>query len=317
MADLRFSRRASLGLLASAALIRPARAAARLSYDLRPQAVAKGVWMIEGSTEYFTMENGGAIVNCALLQGDTGLIVVDTGSSLRYGEALKSVADGLDLRGVSTVINTHHHPDHFFGNQVFADRPILALGETILQADAQADALADNMYRILGDWMRGTDPVIPRNVISGGDVVIDGRAFLALPLSGHTEGDLALLDRESGILIAGDLVFYDRAATTPSADLPVWHAALDTLEGTGAAAVLPGHGPIDRSGAAIPQTRAYLRWLEDTLRTAAGQGLDMIEVMDLPLPPEFAGLGAEPEEFHRSIAHLYPSIEREVMPRAN
>lgn len=311
------TRRTSLGLLASAALVRPARAATRLSYDLRPNQIADGVWMIEGSTEYFSMQNGGAIVNCALLQGSSGLIVVDTGASLRYGEALKVVADGLDLRGVSTVVNTHHHPDHFFGNQVFADRPIHALGESILQADAQADAFSDNMYRILGDWMRGTEPVIPRNVISGGEFMLDGRSFLALPLGGHTAGDLALLDKSSGILITGDLVFYERAATTPSADLPRWHAALDTLEASGAQAVLPGHGPLDRAGAAIPQTRAYLRWLEDTLRSAAASGLDMIEVMDVPLPPEFARLGAEPEEFHRSVSHLYPSIELQVMPRAN
>jgi len=311
------TRRTSLGLLASAALIRPAFAAPRLAYDLRPTPVADGVWMIEGSTEYFSMENGGAIVNIALLQGETGLIVVDTGSSLRYGEALKTLAQGLDLRGVSAVVNTHHHPDHYFGNQVFADRPIHALGETIVQANLQGDALSDNMYRILGDWMRGTIPVSPRNVIQGGDITIDGRAFLALPLAGHTEADLALLDRATGILVTGDLVFHDRAATTPSADLPVWHAALDRLEAAGAAAVLPGHGPLDRAGAAIPQTRAYLHWLEDTMRDAAGQGLDMIEVMDLPLPPEFAGLGAEPEEFHRSVSHLYPTIEREVMPRAN
>lgn len=311
------TRRTSLGLLASAALVRPAVAATRLNYDLRPNQIADGVWMIEGSTDYFSMQNGGAIVNCAILQGASGLIVVDTGSSLRYGEALKGVADGLDLRGVSLVVNTHHHPDHFFGNQVFADRPIHALGETILQADAQADAFADNMYRILGDWMRGTEPVIPRNVIAGGDVVLDGRSFVAFPLGGHTAGDLALLDKETGILIAGDLVFYERAATTPSADLPRWHAALDTLEASGAQAVLPGHGPLDRAGAAIPQTRAYLRWLEDTLRRSAASGLGMIEVMDLPLPPEFARLGAEPQEFHRSISHLYPSIELDVMPRAN
>lgn len=311
------TRRTSLGLLASAALVRPARAASRLSYDLRPQSVANGVWMIEGSTDYFTMQNGGAIVNCALFQGQTGLIVIDTGASLRYGEALKGVADGLDLRGVSAVVNTHHHPDHFFGNQVFADKPIHALGETIQQANENADAFADNMYRILGDWMRGTEPVMPRNVIAGGDVTIDGRVFEALPLSGHTAADLALLDRETGILVTGDLVFYERAPTTPSAELPDWHVSLDALEAQRAEAVLPGHGPLDRAGAAIPQTRAYLRWLEQTFRGAAASGLDMIEVMDLELPAEFAQLGSEPEEFYRSVSHLYPRIELEVMPRAN
>ncbi|WP_425093009.1 quinoprotein relay system zinc metallohydrolase 1 [Tropicimonas sp. S265A] len=311
------SRRQALALLSAAALVRPAQAARPLTYDLTPVAVGDGVWMIEGVRDYFSMENGGAIVNIALVQGDTGIIVVDTGSSLRYGEALKAVVEGLDFRGVSAVVNTHHHPDHFFGNQVFADVPLYALGETISAMQADADAFADNMYRLLGDWMRGTEPVIPRNVLMGGGVVLDGRSFTTLPLAGHTTADLALLDSQTGTLITGDLVFHDRAPTTPHADLAVWQEALGTLEQAQAASILPGHGPLDRTGAALAQTRAYLLWLDDTLRTAAATGLDMVEIMQAPLPAEYAAMGAQPQEFERSVAHLFPGIEREVLPRAN
>jgi quinoprotein relay system zinc metallohydrolase 1 len=311
------NRRTTLALLGAAALVRPAQAARTLTYDLKPVQIGNGIWMIEGAREYFSKDNGGAIVNIALLQGDTGLIVVDTGSSLRYGEALKTVAESLDFRGVSAVVNTHHHPDHFFGNQVFANSPSYALGETISAMHADADAFSDNMYRLLGDWMRGTEPAIPRNVLMSGAVSIDGRSFTALPLSGHTASDLALLDHDTGTLVAGDLVFYDRAPTTPHADLAVWKDALETLTAQQASAVLPGHGPLDTTGAAIAQTRAYLIWLEDTLRSAAASGLDMVELMQTELPPEYAAMGAQPQEFERSIAHLFPAIEREVLPRAN
>ncbi|MBJ6373202.1 quinoprotein relay system zinc metallohydrolase 1 [Sedimentitalea arenosa] len=292
-------------------------AQARLSYDLQPKPAGPGIWMIEGSTDYFSMDNGGAIVNCVLLQGDSGLIVIDTGPSRRFGEALAGVARTLDLRGVSAVVNTHHHPDHFFGNQVFATQPIHALGDTIRLAQDEGDGFADNMYRLLGDWMRGTEVVPPRNVLDGGEVTIDGRAFTVLPLSGHTAADMALLDQRSGLLIAGDLVFHDRAPTTPSADLAQWSAALDTLEATNAAAILPGHGPLDQAGASIAQTRAYLDWLNTTLRQSARDGLDMIEVMQLPLPERFAAMGAQPDEYQRSVSHLFPDIELAVLPRAN
>ncbi|MDJ0824775.1 MAG: quinoprotein relay system zinc metallohydrolase 1 [Rhodobacter sp.] len=311
------SRRQSLGLIGAAALAPRAAAAARLAYDLVPQQVADGIWMVEGATDYFSMRNGGAIVNITLLQGASGLIVVDSGPSLRYGEALKAMALGLDIRGVSAVVNTHHHPDHFFGNQVFADVPILALGGTQAAAFADGEAFADNMYRILGDWMRGTEVVPPTAVVEGGDLVIDGRGFEALPLAGHTGSDLALVDRASGNLIAGDLVFFDRAPTTPSADLAAWRAALDVLAGVEASAIVPGHGPYDTGGASIAQTRAYLDWLEAALTGAAREGLDMIEAMDLELPEAFVSMGAMPEEFHRSVAHLYSGIESEVLPLGN
>ncbi len=312
-----FTRRYALGLLGAGAVAPRAFAQARHVYELTPVEIGDGIWMIEGSTDYFTMQNGGAIVNIVLIKGQSGLILVDSGPSLRYGDALATLARQLDLRGVSAVVNTHHHPDHFFGNQAFADKPILALGETLAAAEVEGDGFADNMYRLLGDWMRGTEVVPPSQVIDGGDVVIDGRAFHALPLGGHTVADLALLDQRTGTLIAGDLVFFDRAPTTPSADLERWQSALDVLEGVQSAQLVPGHGPLDKTRAAIPQTRAYLSWLDKTLRDAARDGFDMVEIMDMPLPDVFAAMGAQPEEFHRSVSHLFPDIELEVLPRAN
>lgn len=292
-------------------------AQSRLSYDLRPDLVTSGIWMIEGSTDYFSMQNGGAIVNCALLQGKSGLILVDSGPCRRYGEALNGIVLDLDLRGVSAVVNTHHHPDHYFGNQVFSDKPIYALGETVELEISEGDDLANNMYRLLGDWMRGTEPLPAKQALAPGEIIIDGRPFVALPLSGHTAADLALLDLETGTLITGDLAFLDRAPTTPHADLADWQKSLAELEALNAAVVLPGHGTIDRDKASLAQTGAYLTWLDQTLSDGANTGLDMVELMDTPLPPEFAAMGAQPEEFHRSVAHLFSDIERRELPRAN
>ena len=311
------TRRRALGLAAGAVLAPRAMAQARHVYDLRPQQVGDGVWMIEGVPEYFTQANGGAIVNVTLLRGETGVIVVDSGPSLRYGEALARVVRQIDLRGVSAVVNTHHHPDHFFGNQVFADKPIWSLGETLSAAEIEGPAFSDNMYRLLGDWMRGTEVIAPNRVLEGGPVKIDGRQLTALPLGGHTVADLALLDTATGSLITGDLAFLDRAPTTPSADLARWQAALDALDRVGAAQVIPGHGPLDRAGRAIAQTRDYLVWLDTTLQQAARDGRDMVEIMTDPLPDEYARMGAQPQEFERSVAHLFPGIERQELPRGN
>ncbi|WP_425039283.1 quinoprotein relay system zinc metallohydrolase 1 [Primorskyibacter sp. S187A] len=310
------TRRKTLGLLAAASAL-PVPAMARMSYALEPRAVADGVWMIEGAREYFSMENGGAIVNIALLKGDTGMIVIDTGPSLRYGEALRDAIRRIDLRGPSVVINTHHHPDHFFGNIAFASVPKRAIGATILAAQSEGDGFSDNMYRLLGDWMRGTEVIPPSEVIEGGEIVIDGRAFQALPLAGHTDGDLALIDQTTGILIAGDLAFLDRAPTTPHADLAQWQESLQRLSAAAPAAVLPGHGPFESGQRALQQTSDYLSWLDGRLREAARGGEDMVEIMLSDLPAQWAALGAMPQEFERSVAHLYPDLERTILPAAN
>ena len=315
------SRRAALALGGSAVLAPGLSlrsfAQPRLAYDIVPKQIAYGLWMIQGTTEYFTRQNGGAIVNCVLLETDDGMLVIDSGPSLRYGEALRLAINQMGDGKIAGVINTHHHPDHFLGNQAFEDAPIFALGETKALAIEHGDAFTDNMYNLLGDWMRGTESRPPDQELDGGTFEIGGRKLEALPLSGHTEADLAILDEVTGTVIAGDLAFLDRAPTTPSADLDLWRTSLEFIEEIEAAAIIPGHGPVDPTRKSLTQTRAYLDWLETALKTAASEGLDMIEIMDTAIPAEFAQMGAMPQEFHRSISHLFSDIENEALPRAN
>ncbi|MDD9911342.1 MAG: quinoprotein relay system zinc metallohydrolase 1 [Ahrensia sp.] len=326
------TRRAAAGAIASAGLIAatgltlgsaiqapPASAAIKNgNYDLVPRQVADGVWFVEGAREYFTQDNGGDIVNCVLIETDAGMVIIDTGVSLKYGQALRQAAASLSGLGIAASFNTHHHPDHWFGNQVFADRPIYALGETASLARAEGDGFSDGMYRLLGNWMRGTETTPPTQTITSSSITIGGRIFVLYPLSGHTGADLALLDKKTGTLITGDLAFYERAPTTPHADLPKWYEALDALAAVEAALIIPGHGPEDRDGQSLEQTRTYLTWLETGLKQAAAEGLDMVEIMEETLLPDaFKNLGAMPQEFHRSVSHLYPAIERQAMPLSN
>lgn len=315
------TRRSAVGLIAAGGVFAAGLAQAdapREKYDLVPRKVGDGIWLVRGSTDYFDADNGGDVVNCVLIESSAGILIVDTGVSLRYGQALAKVAAGLSGLGVAAVFNTHHHPDHWFGNQVFADRPIYALAGTKKFAEEQGDAFSDNMYRLLGNWMRGTETTPPTDVLTSSSITIGGREFTIYPLEGHTDADLALLDKKTGTLIAGDLAFHNRAPTTPHAVLDKWHASIEVLKGVGASAILPGHGPIDLTGESFTQTGAYLNWLETALKTAAAQGLDMVEIMqDVKIPAEFASLGAMPTEFHRSIAHLFPEIEKQALPLSN
>ena len=310
------SRRAALGLM-GAAVATPALPRTALAYDLVPVQVGPGIWMIEGAREYFSNDNGGAIVNIAMIETDAGLVIVDTGPSLRYGETLRQIALQTSGKGIAEVILTHHHPDHFLGNQAFQGVPIRALAETGALAKTNGDDYSDAMYRILGDWMRGTEVVPPDQVLTPGRLEIGGRGFTALPLGGHTTADLVLMDEKSGTVIAGDLAFLDRAPTTPDADLNRWRESLDEIKKLRPAAIVPGHGPFDQTGASLIQTRAYLDWLDTTLTKSAERGLDMVEVMELDLPTEFAALGAQPQEFHRTVSHLFADFEAKALPLRN
>lgn len=306
------SRRALLGAAATLALPLPAAGQAR-RYGLAPREVAAGVWMIEGEREVFAEANGGAIVNVALIETGTGALVVDTGSSLLMGAEIRAFAEER-LGGVAAVVNTHQHPDHWFGNAAFADRPILALGATTAACRANGPGYADSLYDILGGWMAGTEPTPPNREAAPGALTIGGRTLRLMAFSGHTVADLALLDETSGVLVAGDLLFLDRAPSLPDADFAAWLAALDALAAVEAAGALPGHGPFRRSNEALAQTRAYLVAVRDRLDRAASLGLTPIEAMSAGPPPAFATLGANPEEYLRSVAMRWSDHEIAALP---
>jgi len=291
----------------------PATAAA-LKYDLQAEEIAPRTWGVFGVRDYFSIGNGGNVANVSFIEVPDGIVVIDTGPSRRYGEALlELIALKAPGKQVIQVFNTHHHPDHFLGNQVFDPKLIAAPQGVIDNIKEQGDALANNMYRLVGDWMRGTTPVAPGRVISVSGDDIGGRNFTFMTLSGHTSSDFVIRDDDTGVLFAGDLAFLDRAPTTPSADLPKWRASIATLRQSDRSLLLPGHGPRDAKGAALDQTLDWLDWLDGTLREAVARGLTMNEAMVLPIPPRFAALGVARGEFERSVSHLYQKLEDELL----
>ncbi|MCY1549187.1 hypothetical protein D9M68_853440 [compost metagenome] len=120
------------------------------------------------------------------------------------------------------------------------------------------------------------------------------------------------------MLFAGDLVFYQRALTTPnSPGLDAWLTDLDRLEGLPWKLLVPGHGPISRDKAPFMQMRDYLGWLDGLLKEAAWNGEEMNEVIRAPIPERFAGVNLSRYELIRTVSHLYPKYELARMPRVD
>jgi quinoprotein relay system zinc metallohydrolase 1 len=287
-------------------------------YPLDPVVVADGIWMIHGADAPILFANGGAIANIVIIDTPTGTILVDSGPSMRYGRALKAVAEKLTGKPVVRVYVTHLHPDHGMGIAAFDPVMVAALPQTITDMARDGRGFSDAMYRILGDWMRGTDLVLPGRRIERDVEDFGGRRLRLMALTGHSGGDLALLDEQTGTLIGGDLLFHDRAPSTPTADLVRWRESLDVLAKLPHMGAISGHGPFDPSGTvAIAQTRDWIDWLEGALTDAVRSGLDMVEAGALPIPDRFAGMAAARYELQRSVSHLYPTLEAKLLPRVD
>jgi quinoprotein relay system zinc metallohydrolase 1 len=303
-------------LIALACLCLPA--LADLQYHLQPRQIAEGTWLVEGSTDNFAKSNGGAIVNVAFIDTGDGVLVIDTGPSKRYGESLRAVIQQTTGKPVKRVLLTHHHPDHVLGNQAFTDVPIGALAGTSELLKEQGNAMAENMYRLVGDWMRGTEVVLPSETVAPGELQMGSHRFRLVGLRGHTGADLAILDETTGVLFAGDIVFYQRALTTPnSPGLDVWLGDIDTLQKLPWKLIVPGHGPIAADAAPFAQMRDYLGWLDSVMRDGIAQGADMNDLLRTPIPERFAGVSLTRYELIRSVSHLYPRYEQKALPRVD
>jgi quinoprotein relay system zinc metallohydrolase 1 len=292
-------------------------AAAPLTYTLKPEKLTDGIWIIRGAQEAISQTNGGAIANISILDTTAGAVIIDTGPSHKFGEALAKVAKDLTGKPVARVYNTHFHPDHVMGNQGFDAAKIAAPKGVVDGLKELGNAFADNMYRTAGDWMRGTEVVLPGTILTAEVEDFGDRRIRPLSMRGHTASDLVLFDELSGFLFAGDLVFLDRAPTTPHADIERWQTSLANLGAIPSSRLIPGHGPAEENLRGIEQTRQWLEAIDQIIKDAFEKGLDVTEAIALPLPDWTEKIALARYEFERSVMHIYPKLEAARWPRVD
>ena len=106
--------------------------------DNAPSAGSAGSAGSSGSGALAVTSTDSACEVSANQAGSGNLVFNVTNGGSKVTEFYLLADDGLRIVG---VLATHHHPDHFLGNQAFADVPIGALAET-RQAIAEQQAAA-------------------------------------------------------------------------------------------------------------------------------------------------------------------------------
>lgn len=289
----------------------------RLDYRLQPRKIADGTWVIEGAVDDFAYSNGCNIINTAFIETGAGVWVINTGPSRLYGEQQRKAIAQVSPQPVVRVLNLNLHPDYFLGNQAWSDQPIQALAGSIEGMRAEGEAYTDNLYRQCRDWMRGTQATPAGESLQPQVLTLGTHTLELRRLHGHTQDDLVVLDRSTGVLFAGGLVFHQRVPTTPHAVAGDWIQSLDILGQWFAAGefkqLVPSHGPVHEGMLGIAQTRDWLQWVTELMQQSASKGLDLAELLRTPVPNRFAAWAAQPAEFHRTLAHWYPQYEKQAL----
>ncbi|MFF2368977.1 MBL fold metallo-hydrolase [Agromyces sp. NPDC058110] len=254
-------------------------------------------------------------LSTVVVEGDDGVLVVDSGGDAVEGAAiLAAVRDRFD-RPILGLVNTHAHFDHTFGNQAF-----LAAGEDVAIHGHAAVARHFEHYEgpRLAAWR--ADPsrepdrswadvqlVAPTHPVDEPvDLDLGGRTVRLLPQTpAHSDTDLVLFVHDVRVWIVGDLVEESGPPMYGSGSYPLtWPSVLDALvaEMRVDDLVVPGHGAVVDRGFVAEQARV-LRVIADRLAAAHAQGVPagsaLAEHADWPLP--VAGLTGAVERAYLAL----------------
>lgn len=187
-------------------------------------------------------------LNVGLVLGDCEALLVDTRGSEREGRVLRDEIAALTRLPVRTVVNTHAHFDHCFGNAVFDDATVWGhencRANLLAHGELQRRLVLAHMNEQAPDDL-ATSHIMPpqRTFADRHDLDIGGRlvqvAFLG---KGHTDNDVVVAVPDAGVVFAGDLVENGAPPAFGDAWPLLWPMTVGRLESLIDGVVVPGHG---------------------------------------------------------------------------
>jgi glyoxylase-like metal-dependent hydrolase (beta-lactamase superfamily II) len=195
-------------------------------------------------------------VTVGLVQGRTGVLLVDTGTTLTEAQAIDADVQQIAARSVAHVVLTHKHFDHVLGSGLFAEAQIYCAPEVLDYLTTATDQLRDDALGYGADATEVDRAIAalrpPQHAVDRGVVDLGNRGVTIAHLGGgHTTSDLVVVvpDDDGGrvVVFTGDLIEESGdPAIDVDSDVAAWPATLDRLLTVGGpdAIYVPGHGSV-------------------------------------------------------------------------
>jgi len=219
--------------------------------DIAPTQLSPRVWYILSPDGFPTPENRGMMANIAFAVTSTGVVVLDSGSSLQIGQMAIRMIRRVTDKPVVAIFNSHYHGDHWLGNDAFVrafgrELPIYSLAKTReLILGAQGNAWRSLLERWTNQSTVGTQIVAPNRVVQPGQDVRIGDLTFRMHHYGtaHTPSDLCVEVVQDKVTMVGDIAMTNRIANMDDGSYLGTFKYYEALaKATGEQLWVPGHG---------------------------------------------------------------------------
>jgi glyoxylase-like metal-dependent hydrolase (beta-lactamase superfamily II) len=290
--------------------------AAATELILKPVPVAPDVYAVVGDLGGQTYENEGLNNNLGFVVTDAGVLVINTGPTLRVAQALHTAIKKTTGKPVKWVVNGNSQNHYWHGNAYFH-----ALG-AVIYASQGSDGVMREMggqqleanKNLLKEKAHGTSLSYPTELIDGRRELTFGKTRVELhPLGpAHTPGDTAVWLPSSRVVFTGDLVYTERMlAIIPIGNTNNWVQSFDKLAALKPAVVVPGHGHPTDMARATRDTRDYLVYLRTEVGKRLEKDEDINDVVAGVDQSRFQYLANFDLLARRNVHNLYMELDRE------
>ncbi|MPQ97202.1 MBL fold metallo-hydrolase [Modestobacter sp. I12A-02628] len=273
-----------------------------------PHPLAAVAEVADGVHAYVQDPGGWCVSNAGIVTGDQGAVVIDTLATRSRAEALRAAVDRVSAGPRRVLVNTHHHGDHVFGNDVFEPTAVVVAHENAV------DELVETGLALTALWpeVAWGDPrlVLPTITFDDRIALRIGERRLELIHVGpaHTSNDVVVWLPEDRVLFAGDVLMSGCTPFSLMGSVAGTLAAIERLARLDPVTVVCGHGPV--AGPEVLEANAtYLRWIQDLAAAGRAAGCTPLQTARATPLGEYGEL-LDPERIvgnlHRAFAELDP-----------
>lgn len=282
------------------------------------QQVSEHCYYVQGEAGTAT-DNEGFISNAGVVVTTAGVVVIDALGSPSLGQQLMQQIRTVTDKPVVKVIVTHYHADHIYGLQYFkemgAEIIAPAGAEKYLNAPS-AEARLEERRLSLDPWVNDdTHLVWPDRYVDKALSLEVGDIRFTMTVLGdaHSDADMTVYMENDRVLFSGDVIFEGRVPFLGSANTRLWLDALERMDNSQLAALVPGHGPYKAAPVeAVGLTHRYLAYLREKMGQAVEELVPFDDAYADTDWSAFRDLPAFDAANRRNAYQVYLSMQNEV-----